>query len=198
MLKLLRFKTNGHLGDLPDAMHSSIVNRMPQIPGATALEALTESEERFRLAADAAGIGTWDWDIPSGTVHLSERTYALHGLGDIGFGGTYDAYLVLIHPNDRERFANGIVRAIQDGSDLDLEYRIMLPAGGIRWVEARGSVRFDNDGNPVRMLGMGIDITKRKRTEAASYVIKQTMPGDFVRRLSESVFGAPYVTYGYP
>src|SRR5438132_14275430 len=130
MLKLLRFKTNGNLGDLPDAMHASIVNRMPQIPDATALEALTESEERFRLAADAAGIGTWDWDIPSGSVHLSERTYALHGLGDIAFGGTYDAYLELIHRDDREHFANGIVRAIQDRTDLDVEYRIMLPVGG--------------------------------------------------------------------
>ena len=167
MLKLLRFKTNGHLSDLPDAIHSSIVSGVPGIPGPTTLEALIESEERFRLAADAAGIGTWDWDIASGGVHLSERTYALHGLGDIGFSGTYDAYLKLIHPNDREDFANGIVRAIQDTTDLDVEYRIMLPAGGIRWVEARGSVRFDAAGNAVRMLGMGIDITKRKRTEAA-------------------------------
>src|SRR5689334_8509147 len=122
MVKLLRFKTNGHLGDLPEAMHSSISNVVPGVAGRSMLEALSESEERFRLAADAAGIGTWEWDIPSGGVHLSERTYALHGLGDITFGGTYDAYLELIHPNDREHFANGIVRAIQDRTDLDLEY----------------------------------------------------------------------------
>src|SRR5438067_7184684 len=167
MLKLLRFNTNGHLRELPPAMHTAGLDGQPHPTDRTAVDALIESEERFRLAAEAAGIGTWDWDIGSGSVQLSEPIEGLHELGGGAFDATYDAYLALIHPDDRERFANGIVRAIQDRSDLDLEYRIMLPAGGIRWVEARGSVRFDAGGHPIRMLGMGIDISKRKRTEAA-------------------------------
>src|SRR2546423_15014479 len=125
MLKLLRFNKNGHLRELPAAMHAASFESQPRVLDRSALEALIESEERFRLAADAAGIGTWDWDIASGRVRLSERTYALHGVG-ITFGGTYDAYLELIHADDRERFANGVVHAIQEKADLDAEDRILL------------------------------------------------------------------------
>ena len=68
MLKLLRFNTNGHLHELPPAMHTAGLDGQPHPTDRTAVDALIESEERFRLAAEAAGIGTWDWDIASGRV----------------------------------------------------------------------------------------------------------------------------------
>lgn len=130
-------------------------------------EALIESEERLRLAAEAARIGSWDWHIPSGRVVLSGDLEALHGLTRGSFRSSYDAYLECIHPSDREAFILAMAHAVRDATTLDIEYRIILPAGGIRWLSARGRVRYDAAQQPARMLGMGMDVTGRKRNEEA-------------------------------
>jgi PAS domain S-box-containing protein len=130
-------------------------------------EALIENEERLRLAAEAARLGSWDWDIRTGAVHLSDKLMAFHGIEPGAFGGRYEDYLECIHPDDRDAFGRAIAVAIQDATDLDIEYRIVVPGGGIRWMAGTGRVRYDAESNALRMVGMGMEITQRKRDEEA-------------------------------
>ena len=129
--------------------------------------ALSESDERLRLAVDAAEIGSWDWNVETGEVDLSDRLLTIHGFSPGDFPRTYRAYLECIHPNDRELFGEAMVTAIQQQEELDLEYRILLPSGGMRWVAAKGRPRYNAQSELVSFVGMGIDITERKRTEEA-------------------------------
>jgi signal transduction histidine kinase len=70
-----------------------------------------------------------------------------------------------VHPEDRGRIRQTISDAIRDAKDYDLEYRLVLPDGIVRWMSTRGSVRFDGQGKPARILGITIDITARKQAE---------------------------------
>lgn len=149
------------------------VDRRPH-PSSQADDALVESEERLRLATDAAHMGSWSWDIPSGAVVLSEKIREMHGLTAETRVETYGDYLQCIFPADRERFALAIARAIQDRSDLDVEYRVSLPEGGVRWVLGKGSVRFDGAGTALRVIGMGMEITERKRAEQATELLARS------------------------
>lgn len=127
--------------------------------------ALKVSEERLRLAFEAAHLGVWDWDIRSNAVQWSENVHAVFGLSREAFAGTYEAYLSLVHPEDFDRVLKAISQAIQDDADYQIEHRILRPDGAVRWVACRGDVLRDSDGTPVRMVGTVMDVTRRKEIE---------------------------------
>lgn len=128
--------------------------------------ALRLSEERLRLALDAAHMGTWDWDIEKGTVSWTDNVEHIFGLQKGSFLGTYDEYLKLVHSADREmvqRLNNQILAGPRD--DYTVEHRILLSSGEIRWIEGRGRVYRDSGGKPSRMAGTIADVTRRKEVE---------------------------------
>jgi PAS domain S-box-containing protein len=127
---------------------------------------LREREERLRLALEAAQMGTWDWDLRTGVVTWSTNLEAAAGLGPGTFGGTYEAFLTLVHPSDRPQADQAISRALVEGTLHDLEYRFVRPDGATRWVVSKGQVFTDMAGQAVRMVGVTMDITARKETEA--------------------------------
>lgn len=129
--------------------------------------ALRESEERLRIALSAGRMGTWDWDVREGSVRWSEGLEQIHGLEAGTFPGTFEAFQRDIHPEDRARVISAIERAVNDGEEYDLDYRIVRPDGSGRWLSVRGSVFRDEDGRPVRMAGVCNDITERKEAERA-------------------------------
>ena len=125
------------------------------------------SEERLRLALEAAHMGTWDWDIPSGSVVHSAATEAIHGLAPSLFKGTYESFLGSLHPDDRELVTQALHCALEQGANYDLEYRVIRPEHSVRWVASKGQVYYDTSGKPVRMIGINMDITERKQSEKA-------------------------------
>ncbi|WHZ14505.1 MAG: hypothetical protein OJF52_001344 [Nitrospira sp.] len=127
--------------------------------------ALRVSEERLRLALEAAQLGTWDWDMRTNAVQWSDNVHAVFGLPRGGFTGTYEAYLSLVHPQDLDRLLQAISRSIQAGADYRVEHRILRRDGTVRWVACRGDVLRDADGTPVRMLGTVMDVTARMEME---------------------------------
>jgi len=129
-------------------------------------EALRESERQLRLALEAASMGPWEYEIQSGKVTWSRSLELIHGLEPGSFGGTIDDYQADIHPDDRQIVFGSLARTIEGGSDHEIEYRIVLPDGTVRWVEGKGQVIRDATGNAVRMVGVCMDITERKRSEA--------------------------------
>jgi PAS domain S-box-containing protein len=130
-------------------------------------EALRTSEERLRLAQWAAHIGTFDVNLRTGVDIWPPETEALYGLPPGGFGGTLSAFEDLIHPQDRERILNLTQEMIKTGQPTEGEWRVVWPDGSVHWIAGRGQVFMNDSGEPVRMLGVNIDITERKRTEEA-------------------------------
>jgi PAS domain S-box-containing protein len=128
---------------------------------------LRGSEEKLRLALEAARMGTWEWDIETGTVGWSGRVEPMFGLRPGGFRGTYEAYLDLIHPDDRPGLEGAIRDALAgETPDYEVLHRIVAPEGTELWLEGHGRVERDGAGRPVRMMGTVRDVTERQREEA--------------------------------
>jgi len=130
-------------------------------------EALRESEERYALAQRVANIGSWDWDIRTGEIYWSESIESLFGFGRGEFGETYEAFLECVHSEDRQYVIDSVNACREDGKEYNIEHRIVWPDGTVRSVSEMGGVFRDENGKAIRMLGMVVDITERKRTEEA-------------------------------
>ncbi len=122
-------------------------------------------EERFHLALDAAAMGAWDWDIASGAVSWTDNVEGIFDLPGGAFGQTYEAYLDLVHPEDRARVRHTIGQALETGDEYAVEHRVRRADGTLGWIGGRGRVFFDDDGRPVRMAGTVTDITAFKTAE---------------------------------
>jgi len=128
------------------------------------LQELQAAEEGLRLAQRAANVWTWEYDLRTGEVKRSEDVSELYGLAPGTLGPKFDTAMQYIHPDDQPRTAQELQEALQDGKEHEMEYRIMRADGRIAWVLLRGQAHFEG-GKPVRVLGIGMDITQRKRSE---------------------------------
>jgi PAS domain S-box-containing protein len=127
-------------------------------------KALQKSEASLAEAQRIARLGNWDWDIQTNKFLWSDETYRIFGLTPQEFGATYDDFLTLVHPEDREY----VRRAVQDaltGKTYTIEHRIMLTDGTMRFVYEQGEISFSESGEPTRMLGIVQDITDKKEKE---------------------------------
>ncbi|MDQ3794575.1 MAG: PAS domain S-box protein, partial [Actinomycetota bacterium] len=130
-------------------------------------EALRGSEDRLRLAVEATGLGTWDFDPLTRKSKWDERCKEIFGLPSEA-EVDYETFLSRLHPEDRGRTDRIVQRALdpESGGDYNVEYRTVgLPDGGERWVADRGRAFFDASGRAVRFIGTVLDITERKRAE---------------------------------
>ncbi len=128
-------------------------------------EALTQSEERYKLAQKAANTGSWDWDIGTGALIWSDEIEPLFGFERGGFGGTFEAFMNCIHPDDRKLVQDAVDRCIEKRELYDVEHRIIWPDGTIHWMSEKGDVLRDRTGKAVRMLGVVRDVTLSKIQE---------------------------------
>jgi len=132
----------------------------------TAPPLLLRADEQARLALEAAGVGTWIWDIAAGAVVWSDQQQVLHGLAPGTFGGTDEAFRAVLHPDDVAHVVSTIDRALAARGDHRLEYRVRWPDGGVRWIAGSGRVVCDDAGEPLGMLGVAMDVTDRHDAEA--------------------------------
>jgi PAS domain S-box-containing protein len=128
-------------------------------------EALQVSEERLRLAQQAARMGTFDWDVKNGVLTWTTEMEALYGLRPGSFAGTRDAYFALVHPEDRENVRRLSTLAMQSGQPTQGEWRIVWPDRSIHWIAAQWRVLMNEQGEPARVIGVNSEITERKRVE---------------------------------
>ncbi len=137
-------------------------------PSGRAEETADEREERMNLALDSAGVGTWNWKIPTHAISWDERMHDIFGLKRGTFPGNYEFFAALVHPDDRERVNAEVTRAVNEDAPFDSQYKVVMPDdGSIRTVRARGKVYRDKDGLAVRMTGVCWDITARRRADEA-------------------------------
>jgi PAS domain S-box-containing protein len=132
-----------------------------------ALEALRASEERFALAVQGSNDGIWDWDILNDSLYWSPRFKELLGYADDELDVDFDTFDSLLHPDDREHTGAAIEAYLKNRGMYDVEQRQRTKSGEYRWFRSRGQALWDEDGNPIRMVGSSTDITERKRAEKA-------------------------------
>ncbi|GEM_PF-1552602 len=129
-------------------------------------EMLRISNEWLNLAQNAAGTGTWNWDILTGKLSWSEGFYKLFGL-PAAAAANFETWLAVLYPDDRRLARENIDLSIKEKLPLYSDYRIVLPDKQVRWINASGKTFYDETGKPVRMCGICMDITERKLTEEA-------------------------------
>jgi len=125
--------------------------------------ALRESEERLTLALGAAHAGAWEWNVATNQVIWSDENYQLMGLTPGSMATCYENWLHCVHPDDRAEIHQQVVQAVEQGSDLNIEFRVLWPNGSVHWVNDIGKMQFDLAGKPVGIYGIQMDITERKR-----------------------------------
>ena len=164
--------------------------------------ALRESEERLRLAQEAAGVGMWDLDIPAARATCSEAYCRIYGLDPAGPGHqSLEEWIAQVHPEDRARAAAAAEAGIASGR-FECEYRIIRTDGGTKWLAARGMTIFGPDGRPRRFLGLAADVTALRESELR---LRLAIEGtglctwDYDRRTDEAIWSRGHFdAFGYP
>ncbi len=122
--------------------------------------------ERLDVATRAGKIGIWDWDVVNNNLVWDDRMFELYGANRENFGGSYDTWYALLHPDDITAANEALQRSLRSGIPYDTEFRVCWPTGEIRHVRALGKVVRDAEGTPLRLIGVNYDITERKQAES--------------------------------
>lgn len=123
------------------------------------------SEERLRLALDAAGMAVWDLDLRTGVDVWNDQSYRMLGYEPAEISPGFETWSNHMHPDDRDRVTSNFLQSLQRESEVANENRMIDRHGNIRWVSARGRTAVDAQGRPVRSYGVITDITDRKQAE---------------------------------
>ena len=126
-----------------------------------------ESEKRMTLAAEAGRLGMWVWESSNVRMWASEKWKSIYGYSpqeDVHF----DAMIRRIHPDDRAEIERTIATALKEKNAFDVQHRLILPNGSVRWISSTGRVELAGKNGCVRLLGIVIDITERKEADDAA------------------------------
>ena len=137
--------------------------------------ALQESEERLRLALNAARIGVFDWDIIKDRITWSRRHEELWGFSIGEFSGHYDDFTSRIHPEDLPEVEAGLSRSMANQERFSKDFRVIWPDGSEHWISSLGEFTFGSDGQPLRLRGTVEDITERKHWEQKLQSLNQQL-----------------------
>lgn len=132
-----------------------------------AQKTLQESQTKSARAEKIAKMGFLDWDLKKNEVEFSENAIEIYGLELDKKSVSVEFVVSLIHPEDRENVQHHLRLAVRGGEAFDVDYRIVRPDGKVLYVHGQADLACDDEGKPVAMMGTVIDITERKKVEAA-------------------------------
>lgn len=147
---------------------SSLMNRLDverQRSGDVAKDVLRQSEQRIRLAQQIAAIGTFEWNLQTGVNTWMPELESMYGLSTGQFRGSQLAWEQLVHQDDRAKAIAIVEKALATREPQEGEWRVSWPDGSIHWLVGRFQLFNDPAGNPLRLIGVNIDITARKAME---------------------------------
>ena len=155
-------------GDLV-ASDAAFLRNVGNVLGATITRARIETELRLRelessLVFAIGRVGAWRWDPDADRVWWSPEMERVYGLVPGSFGGTFDDFMALVHPDDRADVHSVVADAASSGEEFTFEHRAVRPDGEVRWLDSRGARIETNDGR-FHWIGVGIDVTGRKRAD---------------------------------
>ncbi len=131
------------------------------------IASLQKTEARFAEPQRVAHAGCWEFDIATGEIYWSEEIFRICGLAPAQGAPTYQEYLQIAHPEDREVMQRATELAITGGVPYELDQRIIRPDGSVRHTVVKGEPVFNENGQIVKLFGTVLDITERKATEIA-------------------------------
>ncbi len=140
---------------------------------------LRQFEERVALAAEAAQLGVWEFDMTTQRIWVSDKVRQLFQFpptGDI----TYAEFQKHVHPDDRGTRDQIMRRALRTQSGYETEYRILLPDGNLRWIGGRARCLPEGDGKSMRLVGVSMDITERKQAQELFQLATEASPSGTV------------------
>jgi len=136
-------------------------------------EALRVSEKRINLAAESAQLALWEWDMASDKVWLTGEGQEFLGFVP-GEAIDHDTLAGRVHPDDRAARAAAIQHMLTTGGSYESEFRVVLPDGSSRWMAARGR-RLSPGNGPTRILGIAMDITRQKQSDAEAQLQREEL-----------------------
>ena len=142
-------------------------------------EALRNFEERVVLAAEAAHLGVWELDNTTNEIWMSEKARSLFQF-DLNTRIDESILQDRVHPEDRPLRESAVKRAIETQGEYEIEYRILLPDGTVRWIGGRGRCAAAKEGTGARLIGVSIDITPRKQAEEKFRLAVEASPSGIV------------------
>jgi PAS domain S-box-containing protein len=141
-------------------------------------ERLRASEERLRLAQHAARIGTFERDLRTGIVTWSTELKLMYGLSPGEFGGTTMIFFEkFVHPEDRGRVKDLLSSGFETGQPTKGEWRVIWPDGSVHWIAGHWQVLRNESGEPVRVVGVNMDVTERKLAECRLREYEEAVEG---------------------
>jgi two-component system cell cycle sensor histidine kinase/response regulator CckA len=130
-----------------------------------ASQAVRVAEERMRFALEASKVGIWDLDYTTGVLEWSETLEAQYGLEPHSFGGTVDAFLDRVHPDDRGGVVGTMEKAVTSGRDFTVQNRALWTDGTVRYLHGAGRIVLDEHGKPMRGVGISMDVSSQRSLE---------------------------------
>ena len=146
----------------PDFLLSAVVDVTAR---AAAEHALLRSASQLTTAQRVARIGSWELDLPSGSLQWSDEIFRIFELDRLAFGASYDAFLERVHPDDRARVDAAYLSSVRERGSYDLTHRLLMDDGRVKYVREVGETFFADDGRPVRSVGTVQDVTEQRSTE---------------------------------
>jgi len=132
------------------------------------LRALRKSETRLSEAQRIAHLGSWQLDLRSNELQWSDEIFRIFEIDPRRFGASYEAFLDAIHPDDRERVNAAYLNSLENRLPYQIEHRLLMKDGRVKYVQERCETAFDTDGKPLSSMGTVQDISERKRAEMAA------------------------------
>jgi len=139
---------------------------------------LAQREVQLAEAQEVAHLGSWEWDVDENTVVWSDELYRIFGVDRDEFEATYEAFMEIVHPDDREMVAQTVQQAVEDKVDYTVEHRVIHQGGDLRYIYASGRIVTGDDARVHRLVGVAQDVTER--------VAHQKLAEDYDRRLREA------------
>ena len=138
-----------------------------QVEQTRSYAALRETQRKLLDAQRLCRIGHWEFDLCSQTLTWSDELHTIFGLALGSFDGRHETVLKLIHPDDVREYTRLRDFALKNNTELDIQFRIITPAGAMRWMHQVGKTHFSDEGAPIYRAGVVQEITERKSAELA-------------------------------
>ena len=158
-----RVRIQKDLRDANEFLEQRVQFRTEELAAANAV--LLKSQESIALAQRVARVGTFELEGSTGRVIWTPGLEAIYGLEQGSFSGTVEAWLSMVHPDDRSHAKRELEIAIETHSPYSDEYRILRADGQTRWIRAQGQLFFGQQGEFRRLVGANLDITHSKNKE---------------------------------
>lgn len=120
--------------------------------------------EQLLYAAESADIGLWFWNLPEENIYSTPKCNEFFEISPYDLMN-YDSFLEVVHPDDRQNLIETFLESQKNGTEYDVEYRVIYSDASVHWLSTRGKTYLDSDGNPINMMGVVRRITDRKNAD---------------------------------